>query len=169
MAGGCAGESSVSRASLPLLHFPCVWRWRWRFSSLLPRAGLQRTSAPCPVPLSPALARILRGERASCKTNADASPPQTADLRLSHDAGRYLCEYIYYASLAHLWRRGEERRVLFLHVPAAAGAEAVRRGVEVVEGLVAAVVGALGDKGEGRGRGGEEVEVEEGGEMGLGG
>jgi len=59
--------------------------------------------------------------------------------------------------------------VLFLHVPAAAGAEAVRRGVEVVEGLVAAVVGALGDKGEGRGRGGEEVEVEEGGEMGLGG
>lgn len=39
-------------------------------------------------------------------------------LRVSTNAGRFLCDYIYFNSLAECSKRGERRRVAFLHVPA---------------------------------------------------
>ncbi|KAE8452722.1 hypothetical protein EG329_013981 [Mollisiaceae sp. DMI_Dod_QoI] len=62
------------------------------------------------------------------------------DVRVSEDAGRYLCDFIYYSSLAEVERRGEEKRVLFLHVPVEADEGSVRRGVEITVELIRAVV-----------------------------
>jgi len=62
------------------------------------------------------------------------------DIRPSDDAGRYLCDFIYYSSLAQLWKRGEERRVAFLHVPVDSDEEAISRGKEVTIELIRALV-----------------------------
>jgi pyrrolidone-carboxylate peptidase len=62
------------------------------------------------------------------------------DIRISEDAGRYLCDYIYYTSLAHLFRKGEERRVIFLHVPSDSSDTAVKAGVEITLELIRAIV-----------------------------
>ncbi|KAK3941499.1 putative pyroglutamyl peptidase type I [Diplogelasinospora grovesii] len=43
--------------------------------------------------------------------------PEGSDLRISEDAGHFLCDFIYFSSLAHLYKAGERRRVVFLHVP----------------------------------------------------
>ncbi|KAM0276134.1 hypothetical protein ACHAQH_007060 [Verticillium albo-atrum] len=66
--------------------------------------------------------------------------PDDADLRISEDAGRYLCDFIYMSSLAHLYKKGEQRRVVFLHVPCDASEEAVGRGTELATGLIRAMV-----------------------------
>ncbi|CAK7203029.1 hypothetical protein SEUCBS139899_005758 [Sporothrix eucalyptigena] len=62
------------------------------------------------------------------------------DLRISVDAGRYLCDFIYTSSLAHLWKQGARRRVAFLHVPAAATPERVAVGQGLVVELVRSLV-----------------------------
>jgi pyroglutamyl-peptidase len=61
-------------------------------------------------------------------------------VRISDDAGRYLCDFIYYSSLAHRWKQGKERRVTFLHVPADASERAVETGRELAAGLIRALV-----------------------------
>lgn len=68
------------------------------------------------------------------------------DVRVSEDAGRYLCEFIYWCSLAHREvqrNKGEEvdkrGRVLFLHVPGEADGPAINKGVDVVIGLCKAI------------------------------
>ncbi|KAM0329840.1 hypothetical protein ACHAQA_004005 [Verticillium albo-atrum] len=66
--------------------------------------------------------------------------PDDADLRISEDAGRYLCDFIYMSSLAHLYKKGEQRRVVFLHVPCDASDEAVGRGTELATELIRAMV-----------------------------
>ncbi len=65
---------------------------------------------------------------------------QTTDVRISEDAGRYLCDFIYYSSLAHLTKKEEERRVVFLHVPVDSNAAAITTGVEVTVELIRAIV-----------------------------
>jgi len=62
------------------------------------------------------------------------------DLRISNDAGRYLCDFIYYSSLAELTKRDEKRRVLFLHVPLEADKEAISNGVQVTCELIRGIV-----------------------------
>lgn len=62
------------------------------------------------------------------------------DIRISEDAGRYLCDYIYYSSLAHLFKGGEAKRVVFLHVPVESDEVAVKTGVEVTLELIRAIV-----------------------------
>ncbi|RKU46514.1 hypothetical protein DL546_008643 [Coniochaeta pulveracea] len=66
--------------------------------------------------------------------------PDGLDLKLSEDPGRYLCDFIYYSSLAHLTRKGERKRVVFLHVPADASETAIRTGRELVVQLIRALV-----------------------------
>lgn len=39
-------------------------------------------------------------------------------MKTSRDAGHFLCDYIYFNSLANCYKAGERRRVAFLHVPA---------------------------------------------------
>jgi pyrrolidone-carboxylate peptidase len=62
------------------------------------------------------------------------------DVRPSEDAGRYLCDFIYYSSLVELWKRDEERRVVFLHVPIECDEPAIARGREVLIELIRALV-----------------------------
>lgn len=62
------------------------------------------------------------------------------DLRISEDAGHYLCDFIYFSSLAHLERAGERRRVLFLHVPSDASEHSIATGRELLLQLVRSVV-----------------------------
>lgn len=69
-----------------------------------------------------------------------ANVPFDTDVRLSTDAGHYLCDFIYFSSLAWLYRRNEHRRVVFLHVPSEATAGAVRKGRAVTLGLIRALV-----------------------------
>jgi pyrrolidone-carboxylate peptidase len=63
-----------------------------------------------------------------------------ADLRISEDAGHYLCDFIYFSSLAHLYKAGEPRKVLFLHVPSDASENSVALGRELLLQLVRSVV-----------------------------
>lgn len=62
------------------------------------------------------------------------------NLTISDDPGRYLCDFIYYSSLAHLTRKQERKRVVFLHVPADASEPAIATGRELVLQLIRALV-----------------------------
>lgn len=62
------------------------------------------------------------------------------DLRISENAGHYLCDFIYYSSLAYLTSRGRPRKVVFLHVPSDAGDEAIETGRELVLQLIRSMV-----------------------------
>ncbi|KAI0453669.1 hypothetical protein F5B21DRAFT_278313 [Xylaria acuta] len=66
--------------------------------------------------------------------------PKNLDLRISEDAGHYLCDFIYYSSLAHLWKQQRPRKVVFFHVPLHSDAESLKRGVELVLTLIRSIV-----------------------------
>lgn len=63
-----------------------------------------------------------------------------SDLRISEDAGRYLCDFIYFSSLAHLYKQNDYRRVIFLHVPSDASDPAVAKGKELTVHLIRSLV-----------------------------
>ncbi|PKY03128.1 putative pyroglutamyl peptidase type I [Aspergillus campestris IBT 28561] len=65
---------------------------------------------------------------------------EDADVRVSTDAGRYLCEFIFFTSLALAWRERRSRNVVFLHVPSSCTEEDVRVGREVAVAMIKAVV-----------------------------
>jgi len=65
---------------------------------------------------------------------------QDVDIRVSEDAGRYLCDFIYFSSLAYLAQKDEERPVVFLHVPVDSDEAAVETGTEVALELIRAMV-----------------------------
>ncbi|KAK3500628.1 hypothetical protein B0T13DRAFT_510718 [Neurospora crassa] len=69
-------------------------------------------------------------------------------LVISEDPGRYLCDFIYYSSLAELYKRKAEKKVVFLHVPCEVGkdGEYVRIGQELMLGLVRSVAEWLVDE-----------------------
>lgn len=62
------------------------------------------------------------------------------DLRISEDAGRYLCDFIYYSSLAQLWKQERERKVVFFHVPADASDSSITKGRELAVNLIRSIV-----------------------------
>ncbi|KAL4877542.1 hypothetical protein BJY04DRAFT_126012 [Aspergillus karnatakaensis] len=66
--------------------------------------------------------------------------PSTADIRISEDAGRYLCEFIFYTSLSLALQEGRDRNVVFFHVPSSCRDEDVDTGKEVAIGLIKALV-----------------------------
>ena len=76
-------------------------------------------------------------------------------LVISEDPGRYLCDFIYYSSLAELHKHKAEKKVVFLHVPCDMGrdGEYVRIGQELVLGLVRSVAEWLVDEKKRKGRG----------------
>ncbi|KAK4451574.1 Pyroglutamyl-peptidase 1 [Podospora aff. communis PSN243] len=67
------------------------------------------------------------------------SPPGS-DLRISEDAGRYLCDFIYFSSLSHLYRAGKPRKVVFFHVPSENSEKNFTLGRELVIQLVRSMV-----------------------------
>lgn len=62
------------------------------------------------------------------------------DLRISEDAGRYLCDFIYFSSLATLYKQKRERKVVFLHVPAEASERNIAQGRELAVNLIRSLV-----------------------------
>lgn len=66
--------------------------------------------------------------------------PKNLDLRVSEDAGHYLCDFIYFSSLAHLWKQNRPKKVVFFHVPLHSDAESLQRGVELALTLIRSVV-----------------------------
>ncbi|KAH6606539.1 hypothetical protein Trco_005692, partial [Trichoderma cornu-damae] len=72
------------------------------------------------------------------------------NLRISDDAGRYLCDFIYYSSLSTCYKQDKERKVVFFHVPADASETIIKQGQELAVNLIRAIVesefGALLDK-----------------------
>jgi len=65
---------------------------------------------------------------------------ESTTLRISDDPGRYLCDFIYFSSLAHLWKQGKPRDVVFLHVPAVAEQGVLDYGRELVLQLLRSIV-----------------------------
>lgn len=62
------------------------------------------------------------------------------ELRISEDPGRYLCDFIYFSSLAHLYKQNRPRKVVFLHVPAFGMPDFVKTGTELATQLLRAMV-----------------------------
>lgn len=64
------------------------------------------------------------------------------DLRPSNNAGHYLCDFTYYASMLEYWRRDPKgpRPCMFLHVPSGLEEEDIERGRDVALGLISALV-----------------------------
>ncbi|PYH44299.1 putative pyroglutamyl peptidase type I [Aspergillus saccharolyticus JOP 1030-1] len=62
------------------------------------------------------------------------------DLRISNDAGRYLCEFIFYSSLSLAYQAGQDRNVVFFHVPRSCTDEDIAAGKEAAIALIKALV-----------------------------
>ncbi|KAL1966914.1 hypothetical protein VTN77DRAFT_3658 [Rasamsonia byssochlamydoides] len=73
------------------------------------------------------------------KTWKSFAPPET-DIRISEDAGRYLCEFIFYSSLARALQEGRDRAAVFFHVPSSTDEESLETGRQVAIALIKAMV-----------------------------
>jgi pyroglutamyl-peptidase len=62
------------------------------------------------------------------------------DVRISEDAGHYLCDFIYYSSLSELWNQQRPRKALFLHVPADASPDNIEKGRDLTLNLIRSIV-----------------------------
>lgn len=76
------------------------------------------------------------------KENAPTGP----GLQVSNDAGRYLCEFIFYTSLGQAELERRDRNVMFLHVPAAHREEDVEVGRAVTIALIKTLATYLIDR-----------------------
>ena len=90
-------------------------------------------------------ADVLERWRAGLGCDASASSSGSEkhpDVQISHDAGNFLCGFIYYNSLAHFHAINEkERPVAFMHVPDLTGSkEKMREGKDVTIELIKALV-----------------------------
>ncbi|KAI0387264.1 peptidase [Hypomontagnella monticulosa] len=65
--------------------------------------------------------------------------PANLRLNISEDAGRYLCDFIYFSSLAHLYKQQRPRKVIFFHVPLQPDEESLIRGKELALQLIRAI------------------------------
>lgn len=74
--------------------------------------------------------------------DADSVVEGIPDVRISPDAGNFMCGFIYYNSLAHYFqKREDERPVAFLHVPDLSSSKAkLDTGREVTIALIKALV-----------------------------
>ncbi|KAF9888073.1 hypothetical protein FE257_009338 [Aspergillus nanangensis] len=63
-----------------------------------------------------------------------------SDIRISPDAGRYLCEFIFYQSLAVAFQGGHDRNVAFFHVPSSCNEDTIQKGKGVAIALIKALV-----------------------------
>lgn len=104
----------------------------------------------CPLIMTTALDcdDILRKWRLNLTSGSGSSLASPEDCILSEDAGNYLCDYIYFNSLAWCGRRSgrldggkaSDRPVLFLHVPAESDPAMLEKGQQVVMALIEAMV-----------------------------
>ena len=67
------------------------------------------------------------------------------DLRTSDDVGSYVCGFVYYVSLEHLWKKGAQTPVVvFMHVPPLAEKDDVAKGEKVTLALIQALAESVG-------------------------
>jgi pyroglutamyl-peptidase len=59
---------------------------------------------------------------------------------VSEDAGRYLCDFIYFSSLAYLTKMEEDRRVVFFHVPVESDEAHIATGIDAAIELIRGIV-----------------------------
>ncbi|KAJ5139156.1 uncharacterized protein N7515_004004 [Penicillium bovifimosum] len=69
-----------------------------------------------------------------------------SDLRISKDAGHYLCDFIFYTSMSLAQLQGQDRNVLFLHVPGASEDANIKEGREVTLALIKTMVACWVDR-----------------------
>lgn len=114
---------------------------------VLPPDDGERIWPDCPPVLTTSLDfdDVFQRWRSNLSETAEAAPDLSdVDIQPSEDAGHFLCDFIYYSSLAENRRRKrhlseddlDQRPVLFLHVPANATAV---QGKVVTEGLLRAL------------------------------
>lgn len=92
--------------------------------------------------------QLLRKWKSNLRGIPKDLPGFDANCRISEDAGHYMCDYIYYNSLAWFGRRNgnseyghvEDRPVLFLHVPAESDPDVLEKGRQVAMALIDAMV-----------------------------
>ncbi|RDW93730.1 putative pyroglutamyl peptidase type I [Aspergillus mulundensis] len=97
--------------------------------------------------------RIVKLDLTLPRTNLNPHPPDEeflkawqalgppgADIRISEDAGRYLCEFIFYTSLSLAFHEGRDRNVAFFHVPSSCRDADVETGKQVAIALIKALV-----------------------------
>lgn len=109
--------------------------------------------ADCPANMMSSLnyANILGNWQTKILNLPEESPGCGADCRPSKDAGHYLCDFIYFNSLAWYGRRSRkivdgmasDRPVLFLHVPAESDEASLARGKVVATALIQAMAEEL--------------------------
>lgn len=67
------------------------------------------------------------------------APPGT-DVRISDDAGRYMCEFIFYSSLALAYEERRPQSVMFMHIPSATDDASLKLGAEAAVALIKSAV-----------------------------
>jgi pyroglutamyl-peptidase len=95
-------------------HVYIETRARNRRSMSFPDAG---GDAPARAVIDDGAGAQLRG-RAPMRRLLSAARAADLDVRLSRDAGRYVCNYVYWRALAAAEQRGGPRVAVFVHVPA---------------------------------------------------
>lgn len=107
------------------------------------------TFGDCPTTMTTSLdfESLLLDWQSNILSIPEGQPGANADVRPSEDAGRYLCDYIYFNSLAYFGRRSGEmedrkassRPVLFFHVPPESDEEVLQKGRAVCLALIRAM------------------------------
>ncbi|KAL9622880.1 MAG: hypothetical protein Q9160_002806 [Pyrenula sp. 1 TL-2023] len=92
-------------------------------------------NAGCPEVLEPDLDVEAILDR--CKSQLEGD----VDIRISKDAGNFLCDFIFYTSLAFRKNQQEPKKVLFLHVPGGTDEPTIEKGAMITEALIRAMVG----------------------------
>jgi pyrrolidone-carboxylate peptidase len=116
----------------------------------LPADDGARHFPDCPIMMTTSLdfGDVLSRWKSKIGSLPKSSVAYGADCRPSEDAGRYLCDFIYYNSLAWFGRRNgrldggkiTDRPVLFLHVPAESDPTMIEKGTQVALALIEAMV-----------------------------
>lgn len=73
------------------------------------------------------------------RPRSDRRTQKDMDLRISEDAGRYLCDFIYYSTLSTLLKQQRPRKAVFFHVPCDASERHVAQGLELAVNLIRAI------------------------------
>ncbi|KAK4613820.1 hypothetical protein CLAFUW4_09250 [Fulvia fulva] len=111
------------------------------------------TFGDCPGRMATSLdyERILLDWQVNVLAIAEGRSGHQADIRPSEDAGHYLCDYIYFNSLAYFGRRNcmeggtdTARPVLFFHVPAESDGVMLEQGQAVAVALIRAIASSFG-------------------------
>ena len=87
---------------------------------------------------------VERRWRGALGLGVDGGDPK---VKMSTDAGRFLCDFIFYESLSERWKEQRDRvgKVCFFHVPGETDDASVDRGVRVAEAAIRSVVGSWED------------------------